>query len=71
MELYTSEFEDLVTKTILKADHLEHLKTFTDLVYQKLNLSDALELSRFTFEKIRVRCEEPQEDEQDAKNDFI
>lgn len=71
MELYTSEFEELVVKTMLKADHLEHFKTFTDLVYHKLSLSEAFELSQFTFERIRVRWEEPQEDAKEANDDFV
>ena len=71
MELYTSDIEEVLTKTMLKPNYLEHLKSLTDIVYEQLTLAEAFELSRFTFEKVRLRCEEPQEDELDIKIDFV
>jgi hypothetical protein len=34
MELYTSDIEEVVTKTMLKPNYLEHLKSLTDIVYE-------------------------------------
>ncbi len=36
-----------------------------------MSLVEACELSRFTFDKVRLRCDEPQEDELDINTDFL
>ena len=71
MELYASELDELVVKTKQKANYIEHYKSLTELIYQNLSLVEACELSRFTFDKVRLRCEEPQEDELDINTDFL
>lgn len=71
MELYTSEIDELVVRVMKKENYIECLKDLTQQIYDKLSLIEACELSRFTFDKVRLRCEEPQEDELDLNTDFL
>lgn len=71
MELYISEIDEIVDKVMEKENYIENLKDLTEKIYRKLNLAEACELSRFTFDKVRLRCEEPQEDELDLNTEFL